>query len=331
MKRSLAVFLDVLRKCTAAIIAVCICFIVSAVVFYLYGLPLEPFLYAAALVAFAGLCIFIFFLAREYSKAAKREQMLRDVFLQASLPHTHSLCEKDYQTAVSLLQNELTRLHNDYASARQDDIDYYTAWVHQIKTPIAVMRLELGGCDSENSSLLEAELFRIEQYADMVLTYIRLGNDCNDFVIKEYSLDGLLREAVRKFAPQFVAKKLRLIYNGTDSVIITDKKWFSVIIEQIISNAIKYTPSGSISITSENGFLIISDTGIGIASEDIPRIFEKGFTGINGHSDKQSSGLGLYLCKKSADLLQIPLSVESTIGKGSSFYLDLNGKYSGNI
>ena len=110
---------------------------------------------------------------------------------------------------------------------------------------------------------------------------------------------------------------------GTDAVIVTDKKWFSCILEQILSNAIKYTPSGGITISVEGGALSIADTGIGIAAEDVPRIFEKGFTGENGRIDKRASGLGLYLCKKAASLLRIPLSVESSIGQGSRFSLGL--------
>lgn len=326
MKRSGKVFYDTLKKSTAVIAAVFLSFLASAVVFCLYSLPLEPFFYAAALVFFFGMLYFFIALAKERRKAGMREQMIREVLLEMPLPPAETLCEEDYGTAIRLLRDELIRLRNDYTTARQDDIDYYSAWVHQIKTPIAVMRMELGGSETESARALEAELFRIEQYVDMVLTYIRLGSGSTDFVIKEYALDELIRETVRKFAPQFVAKKLHLSYEGSDTVIVTDRKWFSCILEQILSNAIKYTPSGSITIAEESGFLTISDTGIGIAPEDLPRIFEKGYTGENGRLDKRSSGLGLYLCKKAASLLQIPLSVQSTVGKGSSFSLDLREK-----
>lgn len=326
MKRSGKVFIDTLKKSGAGIAAVVLSFLASATVFFLYNLPVEPFLYAAALVLFGGTFLFLITYSRELGKAGKRERMVREALMQTPLPPSGTLAEEDYGEAIRILRDELTKLRNEYAGARQEDIDYYTAWVHQIKTPIAVMRMQLGGREDESSRAMEAELFRIEQYVDMVLTYLRLGEDSTDLVIREYPLDEMIREAVRKFAPQFVAKKLRLRYEGTDAAIVTDKKWFSCILEQILSNAIKYTPSGEITVTVENDSLKITDTGIGIAPEDLPRIFEKGYTGENGRLEKRSSGLGLYLCKKSADLLRLPLSVESTVGRGSTFTVDLAGK-----
>ena len=323
MKRSGKVLTDTLRKNGVVAAAVCLCIAVSAVIFCLYDLPLEPFLYAAVLILFLWLVFFAAAYYRELGKAKARERLIHEALMQTPLPPAYDLAQEDYGEAIRLLRDEVTRLRNEYTSSRQDEMDYYTAWVHQIKTPIAVMRMELGGSETENARALEAELFRIEQYVDMVLTYIRLGSGSSDLVVREYPLDELLRDAVRKFAPQFVAKKLRLSYEGTDKVIVTDRKWFSCILEQILSNAIKYTPSGSITISEDGGVLTVKDTGIGIAPEDLPRIFEKGYTGENGRLDKRSSGLGLYLCKKSADLLKIPLSVKSTVGVGSSFSLDL--------
>lgn len=159
----------------------------------------------------------------------------------------------------------------------------------------------------------------------------RLDSETNDLVIAEYALDPILRASVRKFAPQFVAKRLALNYDGTDLTVITDKKWLSVIIDQLLSNAIKYTPSGAVGITVEPpGLLCISDTGIGIAPQDLPRIFERGYTGENGRLEKRSSGLGLYLCRRAADMLSVPLRAESTPGEGSRFILDLSGGRAGN-
>ena len=306
--------------------AVLLTFAGSAVVFFLYGLPPEPFAYVFMIVAVLGAVTFTVAYIKGLRRAERREQMIRSALTEAALPLPESFAEEDYQTVVALMRDELTRLRNDFEIARQEETDFYTAWVHQIKTPIAVMRMELGGDEAPDARALETELFRIEQYADMVLQYVRLGGEGNDLVIKEYPLDELIREAIRKFAPQFVAKRLGLSYDGTDVRIVTDKKWFSVILEQIISNAIKYTPTGNITVRIDDGTLTIADTGIGIAPEDIPRIFEKGFTGENGRLEKRSSGLGLYLCRKAAELLNIPLSVNSTVGRGSVFSFDLNGK-----
>ena len=187
------------------------------------------------------------------------------------------------------------------------------------------MKLKLSG-DSPENRLLLAELLRIEQYADMALQYIRLSGETNDLVLREYSLDELIRESVRKFAPLFLEKKLRLDFAPTEKTLITDKKWFGCILDQLISNAVKYTPSGTVSIGIGDGFLCISDTGIGIAPEDMPRIFERGYTGLNGRVGQKSSGLGLYLAKKAADMLALPLKAESETGEGSRFMLDLKNR-----
>lgn len=330
MKRNGRVFLDTLKKSRAGIAAILLSFTGSAVVFALYDLPAEPFLYAALLIVFLGSILFAVTFFKELSRAKERERMIREALLHSPLPTACTLSEEDYAQVIRILQSELTGLRNACTAARQDEVDYYTAWVHQIKTPIAVMRMRLGGMETDSSRALEAELFRIEQYVEMVLTYLRLGSDSTDLLIREYPLDELIREVIRKFAPQFVSKRLRLDYEGTDAVVVTDKKWFSCILEQILSNAIKYTPSGGITVCVKGALLTVSDTGIGIAPEDLPRIFEKGYTGENGRLDKCSSGLGLYLCKKSADLLQIPLSVDSTVGAGSRFSLELTGKIKSN-
>lgn len=326
MKRSRKVFFDTLKKSRSAIVTAAVIFTFSGTVFYLYNLPVEPFIYAAFFACFFGIAAFAVMYSRELSKAEKREQMIYSALTETILPPVYTLADEDYSEVIRLLRTELAALCNKYETARQDEIDYYTTWAHQIKTPIAVMRMELGSENKEISTIFEAELFRIEQYVDMVLQYIKLDSGGSDLVIKEYSLDLLIRETIHKFAPQFIAKKLGLHYEGTDSMIITDKKWFSCIFEQILSNAVKYTPSGCITVSVEKDKLVVADTGIGISPSDVPRIFEKGYTGENGRLYRRASGLGLYLCKKSADLLCIPLSVKSSIGNGSEFTLDLSGK-----
>jgi hypothetical protein len=144
-------------------------------------------------------------------------------------------------------------------------------------------------------------------------------------VIQEYELDDIIRQAVRKFAPQFVHGRIRLVYEPVSVRVLTDEKWLLFLIEQLLSNAIKYTPKGTVTITVSPGkVLTVSDTGIGIAPEDLPRIFEKGFTGYNGRADKKATGLGLYLCKQTADKLGIRLWALSKPGEGSAFFLDLH-------
>lgn len=325
MRREIEVLHNTIKEYMAAIIAIISFSLIAIIVFYLYSLPIEPVLYIFLLMLFFGVLIFVITYIKNLKKAKEREHLLYSVRTDDAFPEAENLLEKDYQEMIVILKKELADLRNTYETARQEEVDYYTTWVHQIKTPIAVLRMQLGECEMEFSRKMEPELFRIEQYVDMVLQYIRLDS-VNDLVVTEHSLDELIRETIRKYAAQFVYKRLKLVFEGTTRNIITDKKWFSCIIEQLISNAIKYTNSGCITIVVKDDILQISDTGIGIAKEDIPRIFEKGFTGRNGHVEKQSSGLGLYLCKRAATLLDINISVDSTVDEGTTFSLDLSGK-----
>ena len=280
-------------------------------------------LYAAVLAVLLLAALLAADFLREKKRSAERTRTLAAISAEwRSLPEADTLAEADYQAMIAALGAQTERIASEADAERQDMLDYYTAWVHQIKTPIAVMRLKLAD-DTPEHHALSVELQRIEQYVDMVLQYIRLGSGTTDLVIREFLLDDLIRESVRKLAPQFVKKRLRLVFPPTGATVVTDQKWFVCILDQLLSNAVKYTPSGTVMIAFHDSILTVSDTGIGIAPEDLPRIFEKGYTGMNGRLGQKSSGLGLYLAKKAADLLSIPLSAESAVGSGSAFHLDL--------
>ena len=202
--------------------------------------------------------------------------------------------------------------------------DYYTVWAHQIKTPIAAMRLALSGEDTDLARSLRSELLRVEQYADMVLVYLRLGAESGDYVFRETALDGVIRAAARRFSAEFIRRGIRLDFVPTGLSLVTDEKWLRFVLEQLLSNALKYTPAGSISIYAEGRTLCIADTGIGIATEDLPRIFQKGYSGHNGRADQSATGLGLYLCRRVCENLGAAISAESEIGKGTVIKLDLS-------
>lgn len=230
---------------------------------------------------------------------------------------------RQYLALEQKMQELRQQLAADQNKSRQR-MDYYSIWAHQIKTPIAAMRLLLQGQDSEMSRRLGVELNRIESYADMVMTYLRLDGDSTDYVFRQSDLDEIVRGAIRRFSGEFIARKISLFYEPLNQTILTDEKWLSFVIEQILSNALKYTPSGSISIYMEPPqVLCIQDTGIGIASEDLPRIFEQGFTGCNGRTDKKASGIGLYLCKRICDDLGCQISAASQPGEGTVIRLNL--------
>ena len=207
-------------------------------------------------------------------------------------------------------------------------VEYYTLWAHQIKTPIAAMNLLLREEQGPQTLELRGELQRIEQYVEMVLCYLRLDGDTTDFVLRRYDLDGILRPAVRKFAGQFIRKKIRLDYEPLGAMVLTDEKWLRFVVEQVLSNALKYTPAGgTISVTLEDPLtLCIADMGIGIAPEDLPRVFERGFTGYNGRREQRSSGIGLYLCRRILDRLGHTITIASVPGEGTTVRIGLESR-----
>lgn len=176
---------------------------------------------------------------------------------------------------------------------------------------------------------LEVELLKIEQYVEMVLGYLRLGSGSTDYVFREESLDSLLRQAVRKYARLFILKKISLDFQETNRSVVTDEKWLSFVIEQLLSNALKYTPEGGqIRVYNDGETVVIADSGIGIQEEDLPRVFEKGFTGFNGRENRKSTGIGLYLCREVMDRLNHDISISSRPGQGTLVRLDLSRKRS---
>lgn len=295
-------------------------------IFSLYQLESEAFLYGTSLYLTVLICYLIFCFFRERLRHYRRQQQLSSIncsWNELDAPTSQESC--DLQEMIRSLGQRCNELTTQLQSAKQESLDYYTTWVHQIKTPISVMQMILQSEDTPEHRELSAELFRIEQYVEMVLTYIRLGSDDHDFVFRECDLDTLIRQSIRKYASQFVRRKIRLIYEPVQLTVLTDEKWLSFILEQLLSNAVKYTLQGSVTITiTPDKKLSVSDTGIGISPEDLPRIFEKGFTGYNGRADKKSTGLGLYLCRQIADKLGIGIVADSTPGEGSVFTLDLS-------
>ena len=206
-------------------------------------------------------------------------------------------------------------------------INFYTIWAHQIKTPIAAMRLLLQSENDGQSTELLEQLFKIEQYVEMVLQYLRIEGKSSDLVLKRSPLNRMIKKAIRKYSSFFIRKKIKLNYEEFEMDVLTDEKWLVFVIEQILSNALKYTSSGEISIYRDEQYpqvLIIEDTGIGIAQEDLPRIFEKGYTGFNGRYDIKSTGIGLYLCKRILKNLSHTIAIESVIGKGTKVKIGLD-------
>ena len=302
--------------------------IFTGIIFFLYQLSPEPVLYVALLWLLAGLTACM----TGFSNYRKKLQQLT---LVATAPDINlSRMDTPSDQIESLQQDIMHRLNQmrmNVETAGQKSLeemtDYYTMWAHQIKTPIAAMRLLLQEEDTPLSREMQSELFQTEQYVQMALQYLRMEKMTSDLVFARYDLDALIRQAVRKYAPLFIRRKIILSYEPVHCEVLTDEKWLVFVLEQILSNALKYTKSGSIHIylsPDAPKTLVIEDTGIGIAPEDLPRIFEKGYTGCNGRADKRSTGIGLYLCRQIMEKLSHTIRIESEMGVGTKVYLGLD-------
>ncbi|MCI8388164.1 MAG: HAMP domain-containing histidine kinase [Clostridiales bacterium] len=302
--------------------------LIFAFVFWLYKFPLEAVLYPTVICLISGGIFAII----DFIAVMRRHRALSDTASILNgcvelMPEPVRVEDYDYQLLIRLLTEARQKLETEQNIRYTDMIDYYTVWAHQIKTPISSMRLTLQNEDSQLARQLSADLFRIEQYVEMVLMFLRLGSNSTDYLIRSYELDPIIRQSVKKFAGEFIARKLTLEYEPTNITTISDEKWLAFVIEQVISNALKYTPSGKIRIyAAGEQTLCIEDTGIGIAPEDLPRIFENGYTGINGRSDKRASGIGLHLCREICRRLGHRIYAESEPDRGTRIYIDVRTK-----
>lgn len=309
---------------------------IFGILFYLYDIPSDAIIYGCELsFAWCAVCLLIDFY--KYYKRHKLLHINREQFFENAeeLPEYMDIIECDYQELAKELYQAKQELISQNRIARKEMLDYYGMWVHQIKTPIAAMDILLQNTEqflyqldekeliqeSMPISDMKMELFKIEQYVEMALNYLRVEDISSDLSFKKHAVDNMVRQVIRKYSKIFISKKIKMNFKPTERYIVTDEKWFVFVLEQLISNALKYTKQGQISIYMEEKSLVIEDTGIGIPAEDLPRIFEKGFTGYNGRENKKSTGIGLYLCKNIMDKLQWNIRADSEVGIGTKIYL----------
>lgn len=296
---------------------------IFAVTALLYGLPAEPVFYAAVLALAVSAAFFAAGYFSYLRRCAEIERLLfrpQDNYLP--LPAAADRLEEDYQQLLLAVCADRAQIAETVHTERRDLADYYTLWAHQVKTPLAAMRLLAqapGGCDTE---ALFAELLRVDQYVDMALSYLKLSGGDGDLLFAHHELDALIKSSLRKYARLFILKNISLTFTPTTLTVLTDEKWFCFVLEQLLSNSLKYTPAGgAIRIFADNGVLSVCDNGIGIRPEDLPRVGEKGFTGYNGREDKKASGLGLYLCRMVCDKLGCRMALSSEPGAGTAVQL----------
>ncbi|MCT7678365.1 MAG: sensor histidine kinase [Lactobacillus iners] len=231
--------------------------------------------------------------------------------------------KENLQEQVNQLLIENRQLKNTIDIERKDLEEYILLWVHQIKTPITVSDLILQKEKNPYTCQLKEQMFYIREYTNMAINYMKLKDRQADMDIAEVEIDKLLKSLLRKYSGLFIDKNISLDYQPIDTKIITDARWATILIEQILANALKYTNSGKITLSfdRDKNALKVKDTGIGIKSEDINKIFDRGYSGFNGRINEKSSGIGLYLVKKIAILLNIKIEVCSTVNVGSEFII----------
>lgn len=317
-------FLSYLKSKRKIIIIFLLFSVIFITTFALYRLPLMAVIYPICLCFILS----VLFLTVDFIKIKKTHKKLNDIKKMTAemitdLPKSEKIIESDYQDVVRNLIANLSQLRTEDYAKYQNMVEYYTVWAHQIKTPISAMKLTLHNEDTALSRRLTSELLKIEQYVEMVLAFLRLDANGSDYVFKKYRLDDIIRPVIKRFSTEFILRKLKLEYEPIYDTVITDEKWLSLVIEQVLSNALKYTKEGGIRIYMQKpATLVISDSGIGISQSDLPRIFEKGYTGFNGRTDKTASGIGLYLCNRICDNLGIKISASSEDGKGTDISID---------
>lgn len=264
-----------------------------------------------------------FFLGMDLASAYKEYR--HQIFYASGRPQT--ALEALLFEKLALLEMDKKNRPIEEREKLNDLMDYYTLWAHQIKTPIAASSLLVGEIeDKKIKNQLEQELFKIESYVNIVLQYLRLESFHEDLVLKKENVEDLVKEIVKKYAIFFIQKGLSLNLHDLDRTIITDRKWFVVILEQVLSNSLKYTSQGGIEIYFQEDTLYIKDSGLGIQDSDLLRVFERGFSGYNGRLTQQSSGLGLYLSKKIADELGHQISIASQVGHGTTVMISFSEK-----
>ena len=235
--------------------------------------------------------------------------------------------EEKLKSQIQELEEANLNLRNDFLAKEKELQEYFLIWIHQIKTPITAGKLI---CDSdienENVKNIKKELIYIEDYTNMALSYLKMANHNTDMDISLVNLDDIIKPLIKKYAILFISNNIKLEYEKLNVKVITDSKWCMVVIEQLLSNAIKYTKNGTVSISfnEKENYLEIKDNGIGIKDSDLPKIFDKGYSGFNGRQNQKSTGIGLFLVKQILDKLGQNVKLESKLGEGTSVKVYFN-------
>lgn len=266
--------------------------------------------------------VLIVYLISSFVYHIRRLDELKNDVEVGNIPFPHTYLQKEYYNIIYNILEEKQNVVIEYLNKKKEHADYTNSWVHEVKTPIATLRLllEFYDIEKEVKNSIEEEIDSIDNYIEQALYFSRIDDFAKDYLISDYNLDELVKSVVKINKKVFISKNINIFIDNLNFNVKTDAKWLTYILNQIVANSLKYTgENGLIKIygksTSEGIDLVIEDDGIGIIPEDLSRIFEKSFTGQNGRLNKKSTGLGLYMAKKLCEKLGHSISAESEIDK----------------
>ncbi|PNZ66384.1 sensor histidine kinase [Staphylococcus auricularis] len=270
--------------------------ILFLVIFFVFSLPMEAFFLGAAIVLF----ILIIYWVIQFMNFKEKLRL---------------------KTQVDQLEDQLETMRREQIEYKNEIEAYFLTWVHQIKTPITASKLLLEQNHEDTVNRVRQEILQIDNYTNLALSYLKLINQQTDMVLMKVSIDDLIRTLIKKYSIQFIQNHTKVHYEKVTDEVLTDAKWASIMIEQILNNALKYARGKDIWIDfdSQQNQLKIADNGIGISQADKPKIFDRGYSGYNGRLNDKSSGIGLFIVKQIANRLQHKVEVESELNEGATF------------
>ena len=243
------------------------------------------------------------------------------------MPESFRLEDRLYRDMIRRSNKSVIEKIHELEDARKDYREYIESWIHEVKAPIASICLLCEKQKGETGRRILMENGRTENYVDMALFYARSDEVYKDYLIKETTLQGTAEEVLRKNKYYLIQNRIQAEVRCPD-IVYTDAKWIAFILNQVVLNAVKYRRDSEPRIVisterkSHSVLLAVEDNGIGICPEDLPRIFDKGFTGTNGRAGLKSTGMGLYLCRKLCGKLGIRIGAQSEEGRGTRITLE---------
>jgi OmpR family two-component system bacitracin resistance sensor histidine kinase BceS len=310
----------------------------NALILFDPGIRVDPYSIVYLNGLFLTICV-VFFILRYEKETSYFKSLLMlsnelgdDWFESIPSPHNRFPDRIVYTLLQSIHEFEQNKRREDHSSQQMDHNDL-ASWVHEMKTPLTAMKIIMDAHPSnELAQRLNAPWLRMHLLTDQQLYISRLANLDSDLLPEKQNVKDLIREEIRELSTWCMEKNISIDLTGnTASTVYTDKKWCGFVIRQLLTNAIKYSPTGGnvfIHIgdhDNESVIVTIKDAGTGIQAHDLPRIFDKGFTGENGRIQHSATGMGLYLAKKISKKLHIRLEVASTVGEGTTILMIFSG------